>query len=229
LIPGMGRTLLHAVKPRLGERTSQPLIARMVQGLYYLGLVTRTSSCLPRVLHAQAHPILIDLPILRPVYLVKNENYEVLLWFEILTAVAMKRTFFWGRAPCRLVEIYRSLGRTNCQHYQSRRLSQSKKPARGAVGFCLVPAYISFGPDDRGSILLRNIGELVPDCTASHPRRQYPSHIVILILSFHPSRVCCNDFASVKLKLNSVALVRERTIPTERPPLIGEVSANFCG
>jgi hypothetical protein len=30
-------------------------------------------------------------------------------------------------------------------------------------------------------------------------------------------------------KTNSVALVQERTIPTERPPLIGEVSANFCG
>jgi hypothetical protein len=28
---------------------------------------------------------------------------------------------------------------------------------------------------------------------------------------------------------NSVALVRERTIPTERPSLVGEVSANFCG
>jgi hypothetical protein len=28
---------------------------------------------------------------------------------------------------------------------------------------------------------------------------------------------------------NSVALVLERTIPTERPPLVGEVSANFCG
>ena len=30
-------------------------------------------------------------------------------------------------------------------------------------------------------------------------------------------------------KLNSVALVRERTILTERPPPVGEVSANFCG
>jgi hypothetical protein len=27
---------------------------------------------------------------------------------------------------------------------------------------------------------------------------------------------------------NSVALVRERTIPTERQPLVGKVSANFC-
>ena len=35
-------------------------------------------------------------------------------------------------------------------------------------------------------------------------------------------------FQSVKLNY-SVALVRERTIPTERPPPVGEVSANFCG
>jgi hypothetical protein len=27
---------------------------------------------------------------------------------------------------------------------------------------------------------------------------------------------------------NSVALVRKRTIPTEQPPLVGEVSDNFC-
>jgi hypothetical protein len=34
---------------------------------------------------------------------------------------------------------------------------------------------------------------------------------------------------SLKKKLNSVALVRKRTIPTERPPLVGEISANLCG
>jgi hypothetical protein len=28
---------------------------------------------------------------------------------------------------------------------------------------------------------------------------------------------------------NSMVRVRERTIPTERPPLVGEVIANFCG
>jgi hypothetical protein len=27
----------------------------------------------------------------------------------------------------------------------------------------------------------------------------------------------------------SVSLVRKLTIPTERPPLVGEVRANFCG
>jgi hypothetical protein len=32
-----------------------------------------------------------------------------------------------------------------------------------------------------------------------------------------------------ELLTNSVALDRERTVPTELPPLVGEVSANFCG
>ena len=36
------------------------------------------------------------------------------------------------------------------------------------------------------------------------------------------------DGVSIALT-DSVALVRKRTIPTERPPPVGEVSANFCG
>jgi hypothetical protein len=38
-----------------------------------------------------------------------------------------------------------------------------------------------------------------------------------------------HDYSVFITKLNFVALVPERTIPTERPPLVGEVSANFCG
>jgi hypothetical protein len=34
---------------------------------------------------------------------------------------------------------------------------------------------------------------------------------------------------SLQNKTNSMALVHKWTIPTERPPLVGEVSANFCG
>jgi hypothetical protein len=40
----------------------------------------------------------------------------------------------------------------------------------------------------------------------------------------------CDSLKScLPTELNSVALVRKRTIPIERPPLVGEVSANFCG
>jgi hypothetical protein len=41
--------------------------------------------------------------------------------------------------------------------------------------------------------------------------------------------VTSNIFNTTVIKLNSVALVCERTIPTERPPIVGEVSAKFCG
>ena len=38
-----------------------------------------------------------------------------------------------------------------------------------------------------------------------------------------------NEIHKKKLMIiNSVALVRERTIPSERPPPVSEVSANFC-
>jgi prepilin signal peptidase PulO-like enzyme (type II secretory pathway) len=56
--------------------------------------------------------------------------------------------------------------------------------------------------------------------------------IIIIIIIITPwSRVLPEKLTgfAAKTKLNSVALVRERTIPTERPPPVGEVSANFCG
>jgi hypothetical protein len=42
-------------------------------------------------------------------------------------------------------------------------------------------------------------------------------------------RLCSLNRISYYKQTNSVALVRKRTIPTERPPLVGEVSANFSG
>jgi hypothetical protein len=38
---------------------------------------------------------------------------------------------------------------------------------------------------------------------------------------------CVNVFSQLYIKYYSVALVRERTTPTERPPFVDEVSANF--
>jgi hypothetical protein len=56
--------------------------------------------------------------------------------------------------------------------------------------------------------------------------------IYLHLRSVHLSAAVANKrshLAKGLTKLNSVALVRERTIPTERPPPVGEVSANFCG
>jgi hypothetical protein len=37
-----------------------------------------------------------------------------------------------------------------------------------------------------------------------------------------------DNIDTIKENTNSGTLVRERTIPTERPRLVNEVSANFC-
>jgi hypothetical protein len=39
----------------------------------------------------------------------------------------------------------------------------------------------------------------------------------------------CYDIDVWNINNNSVALVQERTTLIERPPLVGEISANFCG
>jgi len=49
-------------------------------------------------------------------------------------------------------------------------------------------------------------------------------------MGYHPVAVVIMHAHKYEIKkLNSVAVVREQTIPTERPPPVGEVSANFCG
>jgi hypothetical protein len=47
-------------------------------------------------------------------------------------------------------------------------------------------------------------------------------------LYFNAVTTASNANIKSKQKKNSVALVRKRTMPTEGPPLVGEVIANFC-
>jgi hypothetical protein len=68
----------------------------------------------------------------------------------------------------------------------------------------------------------------------------YPKrlHLLLVVSSRWSSRIGTEDGNSLfqrhtmrgsgSIKLNSVALVRERTMPTERPPLIGEVVRTFA-
>jgi hypothetical protein len=47
------------------------------------------------------------------------------------------------------------------------------------------------------------------------------------VIEAYPEPIKCSP--KQQMKTNSGALVRQRTIPTERPPLVSEVSANFRG
>jgi hypothetical protein len=67
------------------------------------------------------------------------------------------------------------------------------------------------------AMFLRNVG-LYPKYTTLQPSRPYSQYAPRW-----------KKKKEEEEKKTSVALVRERTIPTERPPLFGEVSVNFCG
>ena len=82
------------------------------------------------------------------------------------------------------------------------------------------------------------------NCSFSISRQPSPSVCIIVSLGFYHLLlhvIILFDVVSfffllhaflllyIYIYINSVALVRERTILTERPPPVGEVSANFCG
>jgi hypothetical protein len=77
-----------------------------------------------------------------------------------------------------------------------------------------------FGPDIRSRVLFYNVLSLCSSLNALN--RVSRPHEANDELSYSAS------LFQNKQTTNSVALFHERTIPAERPPLVGEVSANFC-
>jgi hypothetical protein len=66
------------------------------------------------------------------------------------------------------------------------------------------------------------------DSTVFIPLYWGPVALVCDILQLQSCRdIILSDLCLVHKKKNSMVWVRERTIPTERPPLVGEVIANF--
>jgi hypothetical protein len=83
-------------------------------------------------------------------------------------------------------------------------------------------------------VLLETALELIVTCrtsaatalnTALHPPIQWVPGTGFENHHSHPSTAQVKNAWSYNI--NSVALVRERSIPTERPPIVGEISANF--
>ena len=76
---------------------------------------------------------------------------------------------------------------------------------------------------------ITNINQMLDSFSLSVPYTRNSGHRADI------GSMCAEPQAECKLnsfhvtKLNSVALLRERTIQTERPPPFGKVSANFCG
>jgi hypothetical protein len=130
--------------------------------------------------------------------------------FEGLTAVAVKAAIFRDIAPC---SPYLNRGFGGNYHFHL----QGRKSAKQETSVQLVSRNAGFllGWFSALKKHLVRISE-----TSVHIRAAFRLHVLLLPAWFLPLP---------KRKSNPVAWVRERTIPTERPPLVGEVSANFCG
>jgi hypothetical protein len=78
-----------------------------------------------------------------------------------------------------------------------------------------------------GITVLTKAGSSLTDrMTVASRKREYEGRGVSMFWSRYVAK---SGEDRIKIKLNPVALLRERTLPTERPPLIGEVCVNFCG
>jgi hypothetical protein len=68
------------------------------------------------------------------------------------------------------------------------------------------------------------------DCTFTVSIEQVGSDFLKQPLTDGMRATNCSEIAwKNETKLNSMALVRKRTIPTERTPHVDQVNVNFCG
>jgi hypothetical protein len=91
----------------------------------------------------------------------------------------MKCTILWDVTLCSLIEVSQHFGGTYYLHLQSvnRARNQEYSCCLRLAG-CLLG--LLFDSEYGGSTFLRNVRELVPDFTASHPRRLLSPLIILL-------------------------------------------------
>jgi hypothetical protein len=52
--------------------------------------------------------------------------YKYIVRFEVIAAVTIKNTIFWGVTPCTQVEVHRCFAVKYCIHLQRRRVSKAR-------------------------------------------------------------------------------------------------------
>jgi hypothetical protein len=138
----------------------------------------------------------------------------------------MKNSVFWDAALCGSYKKNRCFGGKYRLHFQG-----GKKSACEKKGWQLHKSRYRFLCD---SYQLR--AQSGRPCKLSHwamrLRNEVKRCYKIRTCNCLRMRVYCVPFAlehEDSMAENSVASVREPTIPTKRLPLVGEVSSNFCG
>jgi hypothetical protein len=82
---------------------------------------------------------------------------------------------------------------------------------------------------DHGSLVRGDESDLYKNCNSVKDDQVSNDAAGSTRGNFDNEAVAISESILNKQKTNSMVSVRERTIPTERPPLVGEVIANLCG
>jgi hypothetical protein len=110
-----------------------------------------------------------------------------------------------------------------CQSFLS--VSSVPPNCRQSVSYCLI-FYLSLV---MSSLLNMEATRSCETSVYNKPTRRHVPEDGILHSHRRENLKSYTAYFTFQPTANSVALVRKRTIPTERPPLVGESSANFCG
>jgi hypothetical protein len=102
----------------------------------------------------------------------------------------------------------------------------SHTQSRGTTYRIHIYLYTKYALCDCSCLLVRD-GHLQK--TQIYWCNSYISYTIVYYTTPHILYYVSLYFAKYHKTKNSVALVRKQTIPTKRPPLVVEVSANFCG
>jgi hypothetical protein len=109
-------------------------------------------------------------------------------------------------------------------------LSNTELPRKKITHWKPLPSRPKGRPKKKREDVLQDLRIMKIQSSKTCLRRQEQWKAIVELAKTHDGLYNCYTRRNCKLvvKLNSVAVVRKRTIPIERPPLVGEVTANLC-
>jgi hypothetical protein len=94
----------------------------------------------------------------------------IYLFIVVFYVITLSKIIFWDVTPCSSVKVHRHYGGIYCLHLQGRNVSHANnEPEKGGIRKSRA-SWLLLHPEDGSSAFFCNVGRLLPDYMASHPR-----------------------------------------------------------